>query len=75
MVINIDSNFISNLFIIFLCLILFEPVMNNIVIPIFSFIGKILSGIYNFIAKPIRKLCVAFDKWNKNPPKKDFESF
>ena len=71
----IDDKFINNLLIAILCLILFEPVMNNIVIPVFSFIGKILSSIYNFIAKPIRKLCAAFDKWNKNPPKKDFESF
>ena len=75
MVINIDDKFINNLLIAILCLILFEPVMNNIVMPVFSFIGKILSSVYNFIAKPIRKLYAAFDKWNNNPPKKDFESF
>lgn len=75
MVINIDGNLITDILLIVLCICAFGPVMDNIVIPVLSFIGKIVSSIYNFIAKPIRKICAAFDKWNQNPPKKDFESF
>lgn len=73
MVINIDSNLITNILLICLCMCFFGPVMDNIVFPVLSFVGKIASSVYDFIAKPIRKLYAVFDKWNQNPPKKDFE--
>lgn len=75
MVMVIDGNLISRILLGVFCLIVFDAFMKVVGFPFLEFIGNVLSSVYNFIAKPIRKLCVAFDKWNKNPPKKDFESF
>ena len=70
MVIKIEDIFIGALIVI-----AFGPVMEHLVFPFFGAVGSILSNLYKVISKPIRKLCAAFDKWNNNPPKKDFESF
>lgn len=75
MIMVIDGNLISRILLGVFCLVVFGAFMKEVGFPFLEFVGKVLSSVYNFIAKPIRKLCAAFDKWNKNPPKKDFESF
>lgn len=62
MVINIDSNLIADILLICLCMCFFGPVMDNIIIPIFEYISKVISK----VASSLYKYCCSVVTWFRN---------